>query len=496
VRTAYTATPAYGALVREGLLLIADEVQNVKNANTQSAAFHELVRVIVADFEARGPVAARSRVLLMSGTPFDRHEQVVRLLRGLRICGAGALCAFNPQTYRVNWSGGMHDVVRYCRTLDAAKTDRVLQSFGVSPTSDSHSEALHAVCYRLFQDVVKPAVASEMPPPRQRARLHKANAFFEIQGDSKEALERSVRELTEAAQPWPGPGTAGPARSSTTVPGVPGVPGIPGIPGIPKMTPAEAAAKLGRISMAMMRIEAAKLGAMACAAADRLTAFEDAKVVVCVNYTDSIAMLREALARFRPLVLHGAMSGRARNKAVRSFQAPDPQHRLLIANMRTCSTGIDLDDKDGDFPRYCLASPTYSVIDIHQLGHRFLRLDTQSDSVMHMVYGRHASELGVLDALATKTDVLKDTAGAQVNGGVTFPGDYPHYDVAGAVALLRARRFRDIDWADPSHTLVREFQPFLRARRVIQRAMEPAYLDPRFAWCRRRLQRELDDLLQ
>jgi hypothetical protein len=139
-------------------------------------------------------------------------------------------------------------------------------------------------------------------------------------------------------------------------------------------------------------------------------------------------------------------------------------------------------------------STTYSVIDVHQLAHRFRRMDTRSDAVLHLIYGRHASELPVLDALASKTQVLKDTAQAQVHAGVLFPGDYPSCDVAQNVVLLRSKRFREIDWSDASLALVREYVPFLRARRVIGAAMQRAYLDSRFAWCRRRLQREFDQL--
>jgi hypothetical protein len=261
----------------------------------------------------------------------------------------------------------------------------------------------------------------------------------------------------------------------------------------------------------MMRIEAAKLGAMARAAADVLHAFPNVKVVLCVNYTESIAHLKGALAGFAPLLLHGAISARARQRVMHRFQRPtfpqqpkpgeapaapdagaEPVSRLLIANLRSCSTGIDLDDKYGDFPRYCIASPTYSVIDVHQLAHRFLRMDTRSDAVLHLMYGSNASELPVLQALARKTAVLKDTARAQVRGGVVFPGDYPRHDVAKCVALLHTKRFAEIDWTNPSLTLVREYVPYLHARRLIGEAMARAYLDTRFAWCRRRLQREFE----
>ena len=128
------------------------------------------------------------------------------------------------------------------------------------------------------------------------------------------------------------------------------------------------------------------------------------------------------------LVLDGRVAKEARARVIDMFQQPDLERRLLIGNMHVCSTGIDLDDKHGAFPRLCIASPNYSTITIHQLGHRFLRLDTKGSSEVRMFYIREARELPVLTALAKKGGVMKDTTEEQVKGGVLFPCDYPSKD--------------------------------------------------------------------
>lgn len=148
-----------------------------------------------------------------------------------------------------------------------------------------------------------------------------------------------------------------------------------------------------------------------------------------MNYTDSIIQLKEELADYNPLVLDGRVHKEGRANVIDKFQQHDLERRLLIGNMHVCSTGINLDDKHGGFPRLCLVSPNYSTLTIHQLGHRFLRLDTKGSSEVQMFYIKQATELHVLTALAKKGGVMKDTTEDQVDEGVLFPCDYPSKDM-------------------------------------------------------------------
>jgi hypothetical protein len=97
----------------------------------------------------------------------------------------------------------------------------------------------------------------------------------------------------------------------------------------------------------------------------------------------------------------------------------------LIGNFSVISTGIDLDDKDGHFPRVCLASPNYSTISIYQLGHRFLRgKETRSDTDIYMVYTDTPGERRITESLMRKGNVMKEVLSDQVAAGITFPSDY------------------------------------------------------------------------
>ena len=161
---------------------------------------------------------------------------------------------------------------------------------------------------------------------------------------------------------------------------------------------------------------------MTAACNDYLRTHPNSKLVACVNYKDSIRELKQELVEFVPLVLDGRVPKEARAEVIDKFQRPDLEWQLLIRNVHVCSTGIDLDNKHGSFPRLCIVSPFYSTLTIHQLGHRFLRLDTEGSSELRMFYIQQATELPVLRALAKKGGVCTEE---QVKAGVLFPCDYP-----------------------------------------------------------------------
>ena len=153
-------------------------------------------------------------------------------------------------------------------------------------------------------------------------------------------------------------------------------------------------------------------------------------MVICINYTETLNDVAEGLSDFNPLILNGKVSHKRKAEIRDEFQG-DNESRLLIANLKVCSTGIDLDDKFGHRPRFCLISPNYSTIDLYQLCYRFLRMNTKSAPTIHMVYGRHSCELPVLKALASKSKVMKETTDGQTEAGVVFPCDFPFFDELG-----------------------------------------------------------------
>ncbi|GAQ93139.1 hypothetical protein KFL_013200020, partial [Klebsormidium nitens] len=178
---------------------------------------------------------------------------------------------------------------------------------------------------------------------------------------------------------------------------------------------------------ALVKIESAKVQTFARVALKALKSNPQKKLVICVNYNDSLHRLRDLLSCYSPLVLNGTVQKEERKHVIDKFQAPSDEHRVLLGNVAVCSTGIDLDDKFGGWPRLALISPNYHTLNLYQLGHRFQRMDTKSSATVHMVFAQHAHELPILDALSRKGGVMRETTPEQVAAGILFPGSFPSW---------------------------------------------------------------------
>ena len=438
----FHATSLWNRLVDEGVLLVIDELQHVKNQSSQSKSVKELLRVVRA--------SANSKALLLSGTPIDKCEQALNLYKVIGILD-GPLAVYNPHTgltdprgYRrlVEYHIGtfynepsrerldgliayMNEQRRYreIRT-EHADMNAILHCMrDILRSSHYYMSAttrrLEGI-YMLFRDVFCRYASSSMPHMSTviAATLHKHNAYYEIQDtSSRELLQKGVQALCNAT---------GYDFETDTVNIRDHMDAVRGI------------------VRAQQMIETAKIPTLIRVAREALEANPNQKVVISVNFTDTITDLVAALSSFGPVVIHGATSERQRHDVMTRFQAATAEVRLLIANTTCISTGIDLDDKDSRFPRLALVSPNYNIITLHQLCFRFHRIGTLSDAHVHFVFGRVTTasgrrangfeELPILNALARKSTVLRDISQASMGtesasaGAVSYPGEFPTWN--------------------------------------------------------------------
>ena len=383
----FQPTPAFLTLVEQGCLVIIDEIQNIKNVSLQLFAVQAMTREIMFR-----PAESPSKLLLLSASPIDKTNQAVEIFRGIGVL-LKPLVQYNPAIASVVWTG-MRDIHNFCLAVDHDATHQVLPKQYYESTYDNY-------VYRLFQGVLVKKCSSAMTQPPNPAKLTKANAYYEIDEAGEEILKRGMHVLTTAT-----------SFNGTTV--------------------QWDAQRISSIARALQVIETGKIALFTRVAKAHLELYPNSKVVIAVNYCDTLKDLVSNLTLFNPLTLEGCMSAAARDKTLTKFAEPSQEHRLLICNQSVASTGIDLDDKHGDFPRLCLVSPTYSSIIAFQLGHRFMRMDTKSNATVHFVFALRKDktvkecgdiiELRVLDALSKKTTVMRETSGMELD--VQYPGEH------------------------------------------------------------------------
>ena len=89
----FKPTPFFLQMVEEGLLLIVDEIQNIKNISNQFHACQALMKPILEQ-----SLEKPSRILLLSGSPIDREHHALHLFRSLNIHTEDSLARMNLQT--------------------------------------------------------------------------------------------------------------------------------------------------------------------------------------------------------------------------------------------------------------------------------------------------------------------------------------------------------------------------------------------------------------
>jgi len=439
----YNCSKEYLDLVNEGVLLVIDEIQNIKNVSNQLEACKELMRPIIQGFYNKRELAelqkqieklkekcdsfkdkscqrfleknkkldiltekrnillknpGNSRILLLSGSPIDKKVQVIHFFKALGIMTHEKLSVYNPQTWQIMWRG-MREIEDYC--IENWGNQSVLDIKSEFPLSEPRDRELEEYCYKLFKGLVKKHISSSMNPLEVKTNIYKRNAFYKLDIEHEvELLQKGVQLLSNTTR-----------FNGTTVDfGHNGVDSLRGI------------------IRALTMIETAKISLFVRVAQSALEENPNQKVVICVNYTETINDLMDLLADYNPVRMDGSLSAKQRGNVIKQFQSPDNYYRVLIGNLSVCSTGIDLDDQDGNYPRICLVSPNYSTITLYQLSHRFQRANTKSDATIHFMFCKEATELPILNALAKKSNIMKEITDKQVEYGVVFPGDYERWE--------------------------------------------------------------------
>lgn len=478
-KVSFTATSKYLDMVlRHRTLLVFDEFQNLKNYGDQASSAGALIDGFGSGLSSGSESGWRtSKVLLMSGSPMDKREHFVRLMRTLGVLDTDKLVDYHVHSGRFSYEGmskiydhiwGLSGVQGYrtglVRGVGSFRRDRVWVSktledgSGVNlvreyrwvnigargdvldvggggggggrkwmvmdemhgrPSEWNRINAEHAtdICFDYFVRYLKPFVSSSMIPESNAMESEKVTAVYRVfeLGD-RLLIDSGLSKLSKVVQTMSETGFENLHRRRIAI--------IEG----------------------QRMIETGMIGTMVRVCRARLLGNPCLKVVISVNFSDTISDLMSMLSEFSPLEYSGKISRVRREEALKSFQEPSVCCRLLIGNLTCLSTGIDLDDKDGRFPRLCLSRPNYSTITLYQLSHRFNRgLDTRSMARVEFLYGggygglsdvsgglsdvsggghEDILEKKLLKSLARKGGIMKEVSSEQCKAGVLFPGEY------------------------------------------------------------------------
>jgi superfamily II DNA or RNA helicase len=378
--TLFYPTDKLRDLINEGVLIIFDEVQNIKNTSEQLKAAKAMISVLLTT------QGTTSRVLFLSGSPFDKEEHSINFMRALGFIRHRNLYTNSSDTGELKLQGA-EELINVCRhSFNKEITDKIIKE------TDIDRKNITSMCYRLFCEVLKPKLFSSMSPPPIKVTKDIKNGYYKIQDPQK--LIEAINLLGKVAK----------YRKET-------------------MDVNTKEADWGAITIALMKIEEAKIPIFVRLAKEKLIENDKNQVIILVNYTNNLIDIRNHLKDFKPMLMNGLSTDKQRSEIIKNFQ--NGNQRLLIANMKVGGVGINLHDKIGLRPRYMFASPNYMAIDMHQATGRVHREGTLSKPVIRFVYGLVGlEETSILNALAKKKAVLETILDKQVKSGIVFPGAY------------------------------------------------------------------------
>lgn len=399
----FTPTDEFTQLVKEGILLVFDEGQSIKNSSDQGKASRALSAAIETP----------SKCAFISGSPYDKEEHSENILRFLSILKQKRLIWSNPLTGE-KMMKGILDVINYCSALEEEQTKNIVTEFmDGSPYLSLSAAKARSLCHRLFTEIVKKHLYSEMMPEESEYSLHMEESYIYLRDKELQDLSDAISDLGQATR------FNGKDVDTDKI-------------------------EWGAVTLALQRVEMIMVEPMVKFA---LKILEDpsAKVILSVSFLDVVKELMDQLQAYNPLFIDGSVKAIERTKRVNVFNTND-KHRILISTIKTGGISISLHDRVGDHPRHYLLIPTYSIIDIYQASGRIHRTGLKSDAYFYMIYGTdppvkdknggiksegHSIKITpILNALSRKKDVLKDLITKQ-SSVYKLPGEYvqQYYDI-------------------------------------------------------------------
>lgn len=367
----------------QGLLVIVDEAHNCKNPGNKERAVTALLQALRAARAQGQPLFYG----LLSASLMDKHHLCIQFFRVLGLYTKRALTDNLHQT-----RPGYEEIVRGCSALDPSTTQQCAYPKAITVTP----AALYENVYQLFTLALLPTCSSSMPDPLLPSSM--SNVYYPVESPILKArLSRSYADLIDAVRFDPNKHTVQMSSNS-----------------------------IGAVNMACRDHEWALAEVVLRDAWAWLRLYPSGKVIVFTNYKRTLRFVQHHLERsgVKSVPYEGQMTSHQRVASVRAFQ-DDPATRAFVSNIACGGVSISLHDLVGQQPRLVLIFPTYKILDVYQATGRAVRRGMKTEADVRMVYSADHPMMQVLNALARKTDVLKDVnKGASDQMRRKYPGEF------------------------------------------------------------------------
>ena len=392
----FWASKDFTKLVNEGVLVVFDEMHNLKNkATAQIYSAHSLAIEVAA---SKGV----SRIALLSATPCDKAVHTESIFKMLGIITHDELYVYEREGNEFGAGEyvltGFKEASKFCKKWNPDVTKEILSPNNVEIAITRRNA--DKLTYELYTQVAKKIISSDMTRPQILAKKDVKNGFYNLSAKKLIEMKKAVAGLSRAV-----------GYDGDRIDGSKG--------------------NLGAVTTNLLKIENIKVDIYSRLIKDTLDTNPQAKVVVFMSYKEPMSNLASELRAYKPMIMNGQTIAKNRDVIVSKFQEYNTKNRLLIAQIKVGGIGISLDDRHGEYPRYAFITPTYFFIDLYQAGGRIYRTSTKSTATIRMIYGKESNnpqpkalEARILDAMARKTDVAKNMLANPNSERMPFPGEF------------------------------------------------------------------------
>ncbi len=379
----YYPTDYLRQLINMGILVIFDESHLAKNSKTSNLhACHAISRCILH-------MKTRSRVVLMSATPYDKLQFSESALKLLGLIQDEKMYEYDKINQQYIYRG-INELLDVCRKMDKDSTTLILKAVG--DTIDKRT--IPVISHNLFVHLIKTFYVSRIDPVFPTV-ITAYNGFYKVSQETEIKMKKIVGQIIEIT---------GYHNGST-----------------------KGKIDYGLLNKALHELEKAKLEIAYRLIYYTLSSSPNTKVILYLWYHDTTDHMVECLKMYNPMLLNGQVTPKKRAQTVALFQEKNDKCRLIIGHPVAGGTGLSLDDRDGNWPRVMFIMPTYHLIETTQAMGRIRRVTSKSNALVLFLYSlSHRMEARIMQSLLSKTKVVRDVIDDSSGGSdIKITGELP-----------------------------------------------------------------------
>lgn len=386
----FKITHEWEELLKEGVFLIIDESQKLKNDSGQHFACVELIHSLCN----RRPL--HSRLLHLTASFIDKPCNWKNLLRCF-----GYTKQEKMFTLRKNASifiSGIEEIRAVAESIDKVQTTSIFLQHNLS--EKNVSGILQQLWVKIFRNLVVIPVTDPVylhPVTKEPFKRLRYNAFYELDEEGQEQAAWAISSLKKA--------------------------NILREDGYVDMYAANN--NFGLIQKSIMQLCEAKMPTVVRLAIEDLESHPTRKVILAIPFISSQETVYEQLKKYNPLILNGNISIDDRPDVIDKFNAPNLEYRVLIMTPEVGGVGVSLHDSHGNFPRRLRMISTYNFGSCFQSTGRTYRRGLMSDVEVYIIYAANAPLESILLNTLVKSRICNDVILPGTNR--VFPGEYDIY---------------------------------------------------------------------